>query len=217
MSGTFGSALQAKLNWNSLRTRLAIGVLCSTLISLWVVTLFISRYLRQDMEAAISSQQYSTVSLIAAELDRSVKERQTALALTAKSIETSSLRIDNSLEDFLEKQSGLLSLFNWGVIILDNQGVSVANVPARRGRIGTRYDDLDFFKEIRAKGKPVITEPLVGKGTGVYVLTIAVPIKRDNGELLGVVMGVTNLEQTNFLDEISAAKYGQTGMASSPM
>lgn len=122
MSGTFGSALQAKLNWNSLRTRLAIGVLCSTLISLWVVTLFISRYLRQDMEAAISSQQYSTVSLIAAELDRSVKERQTALALTAKSIETSSLRIDNSLEDFLEKQSGLLSLFNWGVIILDNQG-----------------------------------------------------------------------------------------------
>ena len=211
MSGTFGSALQAKLNWNSLRTRLAIGVLCSTLISLWVVTLFISRYLRQDMEAAISSQQYSTVSLIAAELDRSVKERQTALALTAKSIETSSLRIDNSLEDFLEKQSGLLSLFNWGVIILDNQGVSVANVPTRRGRIGTRYDDLDFFKEIRATGKPVITEPLVGKGTGVYVLTIAVPIKRDNGELLGVVMGVTNLEQTNFLDEISAAKYGQTG------
>ena len=211
MSSTSGSTLQAKLNWKSLRTRLAVGVLCSTLISLWVVTLFISRYLRQDMEAAISSQQYSTVSLIAAELDRSVRERQTALALTAKSIETTSLSVDKALEGFLEKQPGLVSLFNWGVIILDSQGVSVANAPTKRGRIGVRYDDLDFFKEIKATGKPVITEPLIGRATGVHVLTIAVPIKRDNGELLGVVMGVTNLEQTSFLDEISAAKYGQTG------
>ncbi len=210
MSSTF-SALQERLNWKSLRTRLAVGILCSTLISLWAVTLFISHYLRQDMEAAISSQQYSTVSLIAAELDRSVRERQTALALTAQSITTTSLRIDNSLEGFLEKQPGLVSLFNWGVIILDSQGVSVVSVPNKRGRIGTRYADLDFFKEIKATGKPVITEPLKGRSTGVHVLTIAVPINSDDGELLGVVMGVTNLEQKNFLDEISAAKYGQTG------
>ena len=200
-----------KLKWKSLRTRLAIGILLSAFVSLWAVTLLVSHYLRQDMEAAISSQQFSTISLIAAELDRSVKERVTALELTASSIETSSLNIDNALNVFLEKQPGLISLFNWGIFITGANGIAVASMPTKLERLGISYADREFFKEIKTTGKPVITEPLIGRKTGVHVLTMAVPIKNKSGELIGVIMGVTNLEQPNFLDEISTARYGQTG------
>lgn len=174
-----------KLKWKSLRTRLAIGILLSAFVSLWAVTLLVSHYLRQDMEAAISSQQFSTISLIAAELDRSVKERVTALELTASSIETSSLNIDNALNVFLEKQPGLISLFNWGIFITGTNGIAVASMPTKLERLGISYADREFFKEIKTTGKPVITEPLIGRKTGVHVLTMAVPIKNKSGELIG--------------------------------
>ena len=59
----------------SLRTRLTLGVLSAVAFSLLAMTWVVSRDLRVDMEAAISAQQYSTVSLLAAEIDRSVRER----------------------------------------------------------------------------------------------------------------------------------------------
>ncbi|WP_341647372.1 hypothetical protein [Thauera humireducens] len=59
----------------SLRTRLTLGVLSAVAFSLLAMTWVVSRDLRINMEAAISAQQYSTVSLIAAEIDRSVRER----------------------------------------------------------------------------------------------------------------------------------------------
>ena len=57
------------LSWQALRTRLVAGALCASVASIWIVTLVIGQYLRADMEAAISAQQYSTVSLIASEIE----------------------------------------------------------------------------------------------------------------------------------------------------
>ena len=71
------------LSWQSLRTRLVAGSLA-----------FLSRrsdrdvrdrqHLRADMESAISAQQYSTVSLIASEIHRSVNERSAILDRLAR-------------------------------------------------------------------------------------------------------------------------------------
>ena len=72
------------LSWQSLRTRLVAGAMCAAVASIWIVTLVIGQYLRADMEAAISAQQYSTVSLIASEIDRSVNERNAILGQLAR-------------------------------------------------------------------------------------------------------------------------------------
>ncbi|WP_341647373.1 PDC sensor domain-containing protein [Thauera humireducens] len=60
-------------------------------------------------------------------------------------------------------------------------------------------------------GRSVVTEPLHGKSTGLIVIAMAVPITAADGTILGTMIGVINLEQPNFLDEISTAKYGLTG------
>jgi hypothetical protein len=40
---------------------------------------------------------------------------------------------------------------------------------------------------------------------------MVVPINDAQGKTIGLVIGVTNLAESNFLDEIGSAKYGNTG------
>ena len=193
--------------WQSLRIRLVAGGLGATVATLWAVTLLVSHYLHEDMEGAISSQQLSTVSLIAAELDRSVHERLSVLDAAA----TASSTTAGKAQDFLESQLTLQALFNWGIVITDDKGTAIASVPAALGRVGTYYGDYPFIQEVFKTGEAVVTEPMIGRRTGVPVMSMAVPIKDGHGRVRGVMLGITNLNLPNFLDEISTAKYGQTG------
>ena len=197
-------------HWQSLRTRLVVGVLGATVLSLWVVTFFISHTLRQDMEAAISAQQFSTVSLIAREIDRSVRERTDVLRAVAQRV-ASAGEMPETVQGILDEHSALGVLFNWGAFVVDAQGKALASIPKGLGRAGTDYGQQPFVREALAANDVVYGEPVVGKATGVAVVPMAVPIRKADGESIGVLVGSTNLEKPNFLDEISTSKYGQTG------
>ena len=201
----------SSLSWQSLRTRLIAGALCASVMSLWIVTFVIGKYLRSDMEAAISAQQYSTVSLIASEIDRSVTERTAILDSLALRLGDAGRLTADGVQAVLASQSGLDPMFNWGVMVVDADGLAIASVPAALDRNGTRYGDLAFFRTMKATGRPVIAEPMIGRRTGEPVITIAVPILAPDGRMVGGVFGVTNLRRHNFLDQISDAKYGRTG------
>ena len=200
----------AVISWQSLRIRLVAGAFLASVLAIWAVTFSIGKILRADMEAAISAQQYSTVSLIAAEIDRSVKERSAALEGMARYLAQRETLAAQRAQQLLDMQAGLDSLFNWGVMVVDAQGVAVASVPARLERVGTGYGDIPFFKELASSERPIITEPRTGRRTGVPLVTIAVPV-RVNGQFIGAVFGITNLQEANFLDQVSHAKYGHTG------
>lgn len=195
----------------SLRTRLTLGVLSAVAFSLLAMTWVVSRDLRINMEAAISAQQYSTVSLIAAEIDRSVRERLDLLHELSRTITRDDEGGDGIKLHLLERQGPLLRLFNLGVVVTDARGIAVASIPEGRIQVGTDYGTFDFTAEVVQHGRSVVTEPLHGKSTGLIVIAMAVPITAADGTILGTMIGVINLEQPNFLDEISTAKYGLTG------
>ena len=184
--------------WQSLRTRLAIGVFCTTITMLWVITLVISHYLRIDMEAAISSQQYSTVSLIAAEIDRSVNERLSMLQRAAKAAAHPGMPSPDQMQQQLERFVLLEEAFNWGVMIIDRQGIAVASIPSSLGRQGGDYLDVPYIQELLKTGQNVISDPMIGKRTGAPIFNIAVPIKSPSGEIIGGMIGITNLAKPNF-------------------
>jgi PAS domain S-box-containing protein len=179
-------------------------------LSVWVIVFFIGKYLRADMEAAISAQQYSAVSLVASEIERSVAERINILEALAGRV--AQLAGDRSaIRTMLDAQTGLAPLFNWGIMVLDGEGMAIASIPAFHERSGTYYGDREFFRELVATGKPLITEPLTGRRTGVPVITFVTPIFSPEKRLIGAVLGINNMVMPNFLDQISRAKYGRTG------
>lgn len=194
----------------SLRTRITLGTLLALVITLWLATLLISHSLRRQMEDTISAQQFSAVSLAAREVDRSVKERMLILQSLAEQLKNTPVT-EQAIQPQLERRPVLQLMFNWGIVVLDTQGVARASIPSSLGRIGVSYGQRDFFRQAMRQDGNSITEPMLGQHTGQPVISMLHPLRTADGRLVGMVMGVTNLALPNFLDEISAAKYGSTG------
>lgn len=199
------------LDWRSLRTRITVGVLLSVVLALWVAALSISHYLRRDMEAAISAQQYSTVALVAGEIDRSLQERIKAVERMARGIVPAMLADPDTLRLYLKQHMEISPLFNLGTIVTDSQGLALASFPDSHRRAGVNYGRRDFVIQALAEGRSLVGDPIVDLQTGQPLIPMATPIKDAQGGAIGLVIGVTNLAQPNFLDEISATKYGSTG------
>jgi PAS domain S-box-containing protein len=197
------------LNWRSLRTRITVGMLVVSLSVLWIAVLVLSQSLRRDMEETISAQQFSTISLIASEIDRSVRERMGIVESIAAHLSASGRQ--DTAQAYLERREISPSAFNWGLIVVDKNGIAVASTPASLKRRGVDFSAYPGVPEVFRDARPHITDPLFSQHSQQPVLAMLVPISDASGKTVGAVIGVTNLALPNFLDEVSAAKYGNTG------
>src|SRR5574343_2038867 len=113
-------------NWRSLHTRIAVGMLVVVLGILWASEYSLSKSLRRDMEAAISAQQSSTVSLIAKEIDRSILERLSIAESIANRLTTGPLDSPAATQRLIEERNIPKRIFNWGIIVTDDTGTAIA-------------------------------------------------------------------------------------------
>ncbi|WP_082696104.1 diguanylate cyclase domain-containing protein [Aquitalea pelogenes] len=194
----------------TLRTRLTLGMLLALVLTLWLATLLISHTLRQQMENTISAQQLSAVSLAAHEVDRSVNERIQALRSLTVQFKDKPLTTA-AIQPELDRRPILLMMFNWGIVVMDMKGTVQASIPENLGRLGRTYQQNTFFRQALQHGGHYITEPIYGQFTGQPVVSMLEPMLDSHGKMIGMIMGVTNLAQPNFLDAISDARYGATG------
>ena len=199
------------INLRSLQVRITLGVLLVSLIVLWSAVLILDRTLRQDMENSILAQQFSTVSLIATEVDRSIRERQQIVEAIADDYQSAVLGDPFSAQAMLDQYPLPPAIFNWGVIILDQQGVAVASVPRNIQRTGVSFIDYPGIRDILAGGKSLITDPLFSEHSQQPVIALESPIRDQDQRVIGVAVGVVNLQLPNFLDQIGNSKYGSTG------
>ncbi len=205
------SALKRIVQRLSLRTRIAIGMLALSLFVLWTAVLALSQTLRQEMEATISAQQFSTVALLALELDREIHAHQDVIASFARHYPHVLLHSPIAAQQHLEKQPLPESLFNWGVIVLDRHGVAVASIPAHLERSGVDFSAYPGVRAILNGQSQVISEPLFSEHSQQPVIGMLAPVLDQDKHIVGVVAGVINLARPNFLDEVSRSRYGLTG------
>jgi len=198
-------------DWRSLRTRITVGMLLTSLAVIWATALSLSHTLRQDMETTISAQQFSTVSLIASEIDRSVRERLGFIEAIAQRISPNDIQDNNKLQAYLEQSQLPDSIFNWGLMILDSKGVCIASTPVHLQRRGIDFGSYPGVREILAGKHTHVADPLFSEHSKQPVAAMLTAIHGPDGKVAGMLIGVTNLALPNFLDEISGAKYGNTG------
>ncbi|OHC65125.1 MAG: hypothetical protein A2045_10240 [Rhodocyclales bacterium GWA2_65_20] len=203
--------LLALFDLRSLQTRITIGVLLLGLFVLWSAVFALGHTMRRDMETTISHQQFSTVSLIAGELDRSIRERQQIINIIADGYRLSRLADSPEAQDSLERHPLPESIFNWGVLVIDRQGIAVASIPRQLKRTGVNFLDYPGIKHVLSGAGATITDPLFSEHSQQPIFAIMSPIHDEQKKVVGVVVGVTNLNRPNFLDQIGATKYGVTG------
>lgn len=206
MSGNF-------FRWRSLKTRVTLFTLAIFLVGIWSLALYSSRMLRDDLERQLSEQQFATVSLVAADINRELALRLKVLASIAAGISPAMMNDAAALQARLVQQPVLEILFNDGVLAINRDGTAIAEMPRSANRIGIDYRDRDSLIETLTEGKSTIGRPVMGKNPLLPVIDMAVPIRDTQGRTIGALAGVINLGAPNFLNQITDSSYGKTGGA----
>lgn len=194
----------------SIKARVTFCVLIFSLLGIWSLSFFSGFVLRKEMGQVLGEQQFSTVSIFAANISDQTEERMKALETIAAVITPTLMMDQTAVQTFLESRRILLSLFNAGLIICDVRGETIADVPNSMGRKGLNYADAEFMTEA-LKGKSIITKPLVGRKLKIPIFVMATPIHNSNDKVIGVLAGITDLGSSNYISNIIDNSYGKTG------
>ena len=205
------------MSWNpiarqSIAAKVSLFTLAIFVISLWGLSWFASRLLQNDMQRLLGEQQFAATSSLATSFNGRLADRVHALELIAGEIDSWDLMANpTALQARLEQRPLLQVIFNSGVFITGTDGTAIANVPLSVGRIGTNYMDRDSVSTALKEGKTTISRPVIGKKLGAPLFTIAAPISNAQGQVIGALVGVTDLGKPNFLDDVIDTRYGKTG------
>lgn len=195
----------------SLKTRITAATLLIFLASLWGLSTYASYMVRKDMERALGEQQYSTVAVVAAQINAALIERKEALEIVAEPIGLALAKNNVTLQTLLYARPLLAHLFNGGVLVLDANGTAVAEAPTRTERIGVNYSYIPAISKALEVGQTTISPPVMGRQLHAPVFVISVPLRTPQGKLIGAISGVTNLGLPGFLDDVTQSNYGKTG------
>lgn len=195
----------------SLKSRVTLFTLSIFLISLWSLSLYAARMLRQDLEQVLGQQQFATVSLVAAQLNHDFEIRRKALERVANASGAALSAGSALMQSHLEQNATLVELFNFGVLAYNAEGTAVAEVPLSAGRVGKSYLDNDTVVAALKEGRTTLSEVHLGKVLRAPVFGISAPIRSAQGHVIGALSGVIDLGKPNFLDHVFGKHYAQPG------
>jgi len=195
----------------SLRTRLTLYALLALTFSIWCLTFVATRMLRDDLLTEMGAQQFSTVALLAADLNHEIEHRLTALEVVANTLSAVNSGDAGRLQATLDNTPLLLLLFNAGAFVTDQHGTPIADIPSTARRLGRNVMDRDYMVKALKEGKSSVGRPVMGKILKSPVVSMAAPIRDGKGTVVGAIVGITNLQQRSFFDKVGLSHYGDRG------
>ena len=206
--------LHMRLNFlsrHSLKTRVTLSTMAIVMAGLWSLYLFASHELEKDMVSVASAQQFSAVSLLGDQVNHELADRLHRLELSAQQISPELLSQPAALQDQLNKRLLLRGQFNAGVLALDTVGVALAELPAGQRAFSGGLMDLHSVNIALQQNRANIGRAFVDTARQTPMLGMSAPIRDAKGQVIGVLTGLTDLGQPDFLRAIRDHSYGKTG------
>ena len=195
----------------SLKTRITLITLIIFVVSNGVMAFYASRVLQDEMSRKLGRQQFSTVSLLATQVDDELRDRISVLEGSARQITPALLRNAVALQQWIDQDAALRILFNGGGYVTGVDGMARASTPISAGRAGLGFLEQSHVAAALKGGKTTIGKPRIGKALKTPVIGIATPLRDAHGQVIGALVGVIDLSKTNFLDRITENRFGSTG------
>ena len=204
------------MHWNlfrqrSIKTRVTLFTLVIFVCSMWAVAFYASRMLRDDLQRLLGEQQFATAASIATVVNSELGERLKSLAAIAAHVTPAMLQNPAAVQSLLEQRPILQAHFNAGIAVADQQGVAIAEFPRDYKRVGVNYRHVDYVATVLEQNKAAIGAPVVGPTSKAPVFGIGVPIRDAQGQVIGLLSGITRLDQPNFLEHVIQSFRGKTG------
>lgn len=195
---------------NSIVTRLLLLGIVIVLAGVVARYTLLGAYLREDVEKVVSAQQLALATYVAHDIDYKIRERQAMLKQLAKVLPAHLLHRPEELRAWLGERHEWQPLFSQGLFVVDPSGLVLGDYPRRPERLGMSYRDRDYVREALA-GKAAVGRPVVGRVTKEPVLPLAVPVRKANGEVQAVLVGITAIGAPGFLDLLQQSRIGESG------
>lgn len=182
----------------SLRTRIIAIVLLTAFAVVIATVLTVQRTMLNGYEALAIEREQAELDRIATEVTLSLQQRSLALEIFSTRMlnDSGELQSAEKLEQLLQEQSVAKSLFPNGLLAFDANAVAIAQSVYVAGRLGTNYGDRPHFQRAQQKKAAVISEPLLGRVTGLPLISFLQPILSPQGKLLGYAGGILDLSST---------------------
>ena len=188
----------------SFGSRFAVIAVCSTVLTVALLATSAYQQLVADFEEVLTQRQQLETETYASRVNQRLQVRLAALgALAAQLTDGEQLLPTEQLNNILRRQPLLAEYFDLGLLVFNANAVAVAEDRYVEGRLGTGYADRAHFKEAMASETPYISRPIIGRTTGVPLISYLYPIHSDQGKLLGFAGGSINLTSTNLLPDPS--------------
>ncbi len=198
------------LSSRSLKTRVTLFSLLIFLISVWSLAFYTSHMLRADMQGQLGAQQFSTATILAAQINRELEHRFQSMQLVVKRVNPSRFE-QAALQALLEEHVILQSMFSSGVYFLRADGTVLAEGEIHKGRVGRNYLDRGDIRLALTEGRSSVGKPHLSRRDGFPEFGMTVPVRDAQGQIIGALRGEISLKEANFLDQIAGVPYGKTG------
>ena len=193
---------------HSLKTRITLTMLAIFVVSLWTLSFFASRLLREDMQGVLGDQQFLAASLLAEEVNSAMADRIGSLEALADSLGPE-MGDAARLQELLDVRVIFPKLFSGGVFVVRLDGKVVASTPVTLQRVGLNYRDRDYISAALQEGRSMIGRPTMGRSLHVPVVAMAAPIRDAQGRVVGALAGASVLSEDNFIDRIMRHGYNK--------
>lgn len=193
----------------SLNARILLITSSSIVISVALILFIAYDRLVRDFEQVLTERQALQTSAVASRVNEELTIRLNALGAFASVLtDGGNLLPLTQLQTMLGRQPTLERLFGGGLLIFDSQSVAVAENRFVPNRLGTSYADRHHFKQAMQSRTPIVSRPIIGRTTGVPLLSFLAPIESDDGDLLGLAGGTINLADSGILPAELKAEEG---------
>jgi diguanylate cyclase (GGDEF)-like protein/PAS domain S-box-containing protein len=201
-----------RFRWTSLSTRITLGTVCVFLASVWTLAWQTSANSRAELEREIGAQQFALVSALAQQLQSDMDAHLHNLQLVAADVSQTQIAQPQTMNRWLEQHTLLRATFAAGVAIVDADG----HVLAHTGAIPTPLasgdlSDIPAVFNALNHATASISPPVPGRASALPVVTMAVPVLRQDGKLIGAMVGHLPLNSPSVLMPYARQPYGIAG------
>lgn len=184
----------------SLSSRLALIIVSCSLAAILAVAALAYHALNEDFEIILTEQQIYETRSVSEKVSQNLQLRLNLLqAFSGALTDGDNLRPHQEINALLNRQDALRELFSNGLLVLDETATAIAEDSFVPNRLGTNYADRAHFAEVLETRSALISRPIIGRRTGVPLLSFVAPIQSDDGDLLGFLSGSINLNKTSLI------------------
>ena len=195
----------------SLKTKITLSSLGIFVFSIWSLVLYAEGLMRERQERLLGAQQFSTVKLLAAEINREIDNRIGGLQSVASRITAQQMQSAPAAQLLLEGLPVQQLMFNGGLALANIDGDVIADLPVGQGRVGARCTAPEEIQRQFGIHDVAIGKPTRSPLTKEPCVTVAVPVRSPERQVLGYLAGTINLAQPNILDQIGSLTHGGAG------